>query len=150
MNPDDSSADIMRADLIFSWRYSHGLGALAPFFAALTQGRALATQCLMCKTTWFPPRMTCPDHGPLAEWRELTGTGTVRTVTRTTLSLPLTGRGSAAVLALIAMDGASNLVVGRIAGAMDAEPGARVRMAVDAGTTTHPIQSMVFELFGAS
>ncbi|MBM3598465.1 MAG: hypothetical protein FJX35_09645 [Alphaproteobacteria bacterium] len=148
MNPDEPSADIVRAGLTFSWRYSHGLGALAPFFAALTQGRALATQCPSCRTTWFPPRMTCPDHGPLAQWRELAGVGTVMTVTRTTLSLPLTGRGAAAVMALIAMDGASNLVVGRIAGAMDAEPGARVRLAVDAGATVHPIQSMVFEIVG--
>jgi uncharacterized OB-fold protein len=148
MTSTDPAGDAMRVELTFSWRYNHGFGALAPFFAALTRGRAMATACPICRTAWFPPRLACPAHGPVDTWRELSGIGTVRVMTRTTLSLPLTGRSSAVGLALIAMDGASNLVVGRMAGAGDVEPGARVRLAVDTGVTVHPIQSMLFEIAG--
>ncbi|MSP90017.1 MAG: hypothetical protein EXQ92_14580 [Alphaproteobacteria bacterium] len=131
-------------DLSFTWRYSHALGELSPFFTGLQAEKAMATSCRVCRNAWFPPRLACPVHGLTTAWIELAGGGTIRAATRSTLSLPLTGRTEDVWLVLVAMDGANNLVTGRMAAGSQVDRGMRVRLAVDTGRTVHPIQALIF------
>jgi hypothetical protein len=133
-----------RIDLAFTWRYSHAFGALAPYFDGLRAGRAMATRCAACGRTWFPPRLACPAHGERTQWLTLSGEGQVAAATLTTVSLPLAGRGLRAWLALIALDGADNQAIGRIAADVSVRPGLRVRLAVDEEPVAHPAQAAVF------
>ena len=134
----------LRIDLETSWTYSHSLGRLSPYFAALAAGRALATRCPRCARTWFPPRLRCPEHGDVVEWTPLPGTGTVSTATLTTIIFPLSTRTQRAWLALISMDGADNLAIGRVEADIDVHPGLRVRLVADESEVAHPAQSARF------
>lgn len=133
-----------RLDLAFAWRYGHSFGALAPYFEGLRAGRAMATRCPVCAHIWFPPRIVCPEHGAGVEWTALTGEGRVAVATLTTVPLPLTGRGERAWLALIAMEGASNLALGRIHADRPVQPGLCVRLSVDPGRIAHPAQAALY------
>ncbi len=114
--------------------YSYSLGDLKPYFDALQEGRALASECPECREVKFPPRLQCDKDGKMAGWKELTGLGTVKRITA--------GRNE--TLALIAMDGADNLCLGRLVG-KDLVVGDRVRLErIDATDIQHPAQCAVF------
>ncbi|MGE0726257.1 MAG: Zn-ribbon domain-containing OB-fold protein [Alphaproteobacteria bacterium] len=131
--------------LAFTWRYRRPLGALAPFFGALGEGRALAARCAVCGRAWFPPRAVCPDHGAL-EWVELPGTGTVVALTEGTRALPPAGEASPVRLALVHMDGAENAALGPLIGEGAAVVGVRVQLVPPDGPVAHPIQALRFGL----
>ena len=130
--------------LTLTLRYTHPLGALAPYFRGLEQGRAVASRCTTCGRTWFPPRLSCPAHGT-TNWVELSGRGRVVSVTVTDSVLPFTSVRARHVFALIALDGAENHAFGRIAGAPAAAcAGLVVRLMRAAGTWPHPAQAAWF------
>ncbi len=114
--------------------YSYSLGDLKPYFDALQEGRALASECPECREVKFPPRLQCDRDRNMAGWKELTGLGTVKRIT--------TGRNE--TLAQIAMDGANNLCLVRLDG-KDLVVGDRVRLErIDATDIEHPAQCAVF------
>lgn len=138
------TADAAAVELVFTWRYNHALGGLTPYFDGLLAGRAVATRCRVCGRAWFPPRLSCPDHGAAIDWTTLSGHGNIIVATRTAVALPLTERTEAAWFALIAMDGAQNATVGRLLFEGAATPGLRVRLERDAGAIAHPAQAACF------
>ena len=114
--------------------YSYSLGDLKPYFDALQEGRALASECPECREVKFPPRLQCDKNGSKTRWKELAGFGTVRRIT--------TGRNG--TLAQIAMDGADNLCLGILDG-NDLVVDDRVRLErIDDTDIQHPAQCAVF------
>jgi uncharacterized OB-fold protein len=106
-----------------SLHYRHPLGALTPFFEALKAGEALATSCgdQVC----FPPRLRANGEPP--RWVKLTGQGTIVAFTH---GAPEAAAGSLpSICALIAMDGATNMAIGRVsADSAVLQPGSRVKI----------------------
>jgi hypothetical protein len=122
-------------------RYAHGLGGLAPYFAGLERGVAMATRCRGCGRTWFAPRLSCPCGGRELDWVELTGRGTIVTLTRGRAVLPGTGNAGEFTFALIQLDGADNRCFGRLGGASSQPgPGSAVRLSRAEGDWAHPAQ----------
>ena len=114
--------------------YSYSLGDLKPYFDALQEGRALASECLECREVKFPPRLQCGKDGCEVGWKELTGLGTIKRIT--------VGRNE--TLAQIAMDGTDNLCLGKLDG-KDLVVGDRVRLErADLTDFQHPAQCAVF------
>lgn len=130
--------------LTTAFRYSHGLGGLSPWAEGLERGEALATRCSACKRVWFAPRLVCICGGREMEWLTLPGTGVVRTACEGSLTLPLTDRSGVWPLGLVAMDGADNAVLGRLATRAAPLPGLRVRLTLDPGARAHPVQAALF------
>jgi uncharacterized OB-fold protein len=107
--------------------YRHPLGALSPYFRALTEGRALAP--CWGGHTYFPPRL--PPDGSEPGWIELTGHGTVVAMTRSEGAVSSSGDASAtSVCVLVSMDGADNLAVGRVRDPQSLQPGDRLQISV--------------------
>lgn len=133
-------------DLTMTLRYRHGLGALSPYFAGLEAGVARGTRCASCGRVWFPPRLICTCGSAKLGWLELSGEGTIRHATEGPATLPLSGLSGVFVFGLIALDGASNLAFGRIAGDRPARAGARVRLAAAPRGAVHPAQACVYRM----
>jgi uncharacterized OB-fold protein len=125
--------------------YAHGLGGLAPYFAALRHGRALASACPRCGKAWCPPRLLCPQDHCETGWLELAGTGTLLWATRTTTTLPLRTQSATHVFGLVRLDGAENAMTARLGIAADAaRRGLRMRLVVAPGVAPHPAQAAWF------
>lgn len=122
------------------------LGELAPYFAALAAGRALATRCTVCGRTWFAPRLSCPDHGPRTAWHELPGHGELVAVTHAVTGLPFVDAAPARHgFALVAMAGAENRCFARLSSTLQAaRPGQTVWISRAAGDWAHPAQAAEF------
>ena len=126
-------------------RYTHSLGALAPYFDGLAAGRAVASKCPACGRTWFPPRLGCCARAGSVQWTTLAGTGRVVAGTNGGGTLPFGGEPAGEGLALVALDGADNLALGWIDGLGEVPPeGARVRLVSVAARTPHPAQAVRF------
>lgn len=134
-------------DLGITLRYQHGLGDLSPYFSALMAGEALATHCAACERTWFAPRLICRCGNRDVAWRQLEGGGVVRYVTRGRAVLPGTAISDEFDYALIQLDGASNLCLGRMApSATASEPDQRVRLVQARRSWAHPSQACDFSI----
>jgi hypothetical protein len=139
-DPDDRTVP-----LTLTLNYAHPLGALAPYFRGLEQGRAVAARCPACGRTWFPPRLACPDHGWATDWVELSGRGRVVSVTLADSTLPFGVVRERRAFALVALDGAVNLAFGRVAGnPTAARVGLKVRLERAPGPWPHPAQAAWF------
>ena len=128
-------------------RYTHSLGELSPYFEGLIAGRAVASTCVACGRTWFPPRLGCCSRAGPARWKTLEGTGRIAAGTNGGGTLPFGGGSAGEGLALIALDGADNLALGWVDGLGDVPPvGARVRLvaATTATRAPHPAQAARF------
>jgi len=125
-------------------RYTHGLGALDPYFRGLAEGRAMAGRCPVCRRQWFPPRLRCPGDHADTGWVELSGLGVVRALTSGHGRLPLAEVAADHTFALVALDGAENLAFGRIADGAAVEVGRRVRLVPVPGDPLHPAQAAWF------
>ncbi len=134
----------IRIDLLL--RYEHPLGALAPYFEGLAKGRAMATRSPSNGRVWFPPRIVCPYDFSETEWIELEGTGQIVSVTMGPGRLPLTEQVGELSFALIAVDGADNLTLGRVIGEGTPRLGSRVRLARLDEAPPHPAQAACFTL----
>ena len=128
-------------------RYTHALGALAPYFEGLTAGRAVASVCAACGRTWFPPRLGCCSRADAVQsgavqWTTLAGTGRIVTATSGGGTLPFGGGPAGDGLALVALDGADNLALGWVDGFGREPPaGARVRLVASDHHPPHPAQA---------
>ena len=129
--------------LTIKFEYAHSFGALAPYFAALVEGRALAARCGGCSKIWFPPRMVC-TCGSATEWKELPGTGTVEAVTSGPGAVPLTTVAGELAFALVRFDGAGNLALARCVPPAAIDIGVRGRLARAPVRGLHPASSVVF------
>ena len=138
---DATSPQAPVASLELRLRYAHALGDLAPYFAGLERGVAVATRCSSCGRTWFAPRLTCTCGGRSLAWVELSGRGTVVALTRGRATLPGTEVTAEFGFALIRLEGADNLCFGRLADeAARLAPGSAVRLARAVGAWAHPAQ----------
>jgi uncharacterized OB-fold protein len=124
--------------LSLCWR--HGRGAYAAYFAALAEGRALASRDAASGRVSFPPRM-----GDGVQRVNLAGTGTLVAVTWGPSPETLQGGTAAVFFALVAMDGADNLSFARVLedGGRPAV-GDRVRLVPVPGPVVHPARAAVF------
>ena len=137
--------DMPPSRLEVSLSYRHAYGFLAPYFAGLLQGRAIAARCPACGRTWFPPRRLCLCGRRETVWWELPGTGTVSSVSTGVSRLPLSSRKAVVIVALVALDGADNMTFGRLAGVPeDVRAGMRVRLRAQGPAAPHPAQQAVF------
>lgn len=127
---DTAKPDPLRLRLDYQVR----TGWLQPYLAGLATGTAVAWRCRDCGRTTFPPRRRCPCGCVAGDWTELAGTGTVVVTTTGPGQLPLSEDTSDLTFALIALDGADNLAVGRLAAGRLADarpappPGTAVRL----------------------
>ena len=132
--------------LTLTLRYNRSVGDLTPYFEGLATGEARATRCVQCGLTWFPPRLSCTrGHAPL-QWHTLPGAGIVRAVTNGVGRVPFEAEERRLVLALVAMEGADNLALGRIDATVPLHAGDRVRLAPDTELRDGRAWSAVFEL----
>ena len=131
--------------LTIAFEYTHSFGALAPYFVALTEGRALGAMCAKCSKVWFPPRMVCACGGA-TEWKELSGTGTVEAITRGPGAVPLSSVAGELTFALVRFDGAGNLALVRCDAPGAIDVGSRGRLAHAPVRGSHPASSVVFLL----
>ena len=138
-----SASAVSTIDLTLALRYTHALGALAPYFEGLAAGCAVASACPACGRTWFPPRLGCCSRAGAVQWTTLAGTGRVIAGTNGGGALPFGGGPAGEGLALIALDGADNLAIGWVDGFGDEPPeGARVRLVPASGhRPPHPAQA---------
>ena len=114
--------------------YNYSLGELKPYFDALQAGKARASCCSACGRVRFPPRLVCDHDQHKATWISLSGLGTIQYVTA--------GRNH--TFAQIAMDGASNLCLGRLAG-QNLKKGDRVQLeANERRDNAHPASHALF------
>ena len=120
--------------------WHHGRGAYADYFAALAEGRAMASLDAGSGRVSFPPRVD-----ECAERVTLPGTGTLAAVTWGPAPLPLQGGTATLFFALVAMDGADNLSFARVLD--ERRPpaaGDRVRLIPVSGPVARPAQAAVF------
>ena len=123
-------------------RYTHSLGELSPYFEGLIAGRAVASTCVACGRTWFPPRLGCCSRAGPARWKTLAGTGRIAAGTNGGGTLPFGGGAAGEGLALVALDGADNLALGWVDGLGDVPPvDARVRLVATESNPPHPAQA---------
>lgn len=66
-----------------TWSHFHSYGGWGKFYAALSEGRLLATRCANrgCaeKRLWMPPRCECPDCWHAMDWVEAPQRGRIYT-----------------------------------------------------------------------
>ncbi|MBI1384359.1 MAG: hypothetical protein GC150_05570 [Rhizobiales bacterium] len=132
-------------EISIAMHYSHPLGALGPYFEGLERGIAMASRCAACGRVWFAPRLVCTCGSEAGVWITLSGLGRITALTSASPTLPISGRTGNWQIGLIAMDGAHNVVLGRIEAEM--EPlvvGDAVRLLRDDGPLAHPVQAAIF------
>lgn len=140
-----ANADHRTIPLTLTLRYAHPLGELAPYFHGLEDGRAVASRCPTCSRTWFPPRLSCPEHGSATTWTDLSGKGRILSASIADSTLPFGTDTARRAFLMVALDGAENLAFGRFAGdPTAARAGLRVRLARAPGTWPHPAQAAWF------
>lgn len=133
----------VQLDVRLSYRHSHGW--LSTFVEGLARCEAMGTRCAECGLVWCPPQRRCPDHDQPLVWHKLTGVGSVIQVTSFEGALPLHSNGGLHVVALIRLEGAENMMLGRLGMPLDAvSTGQRVRLAPAPEPTTHPAQNAWF------
>lgn len=88
--------------------YSHRYGALAPFFAALREGRLVGTQCDACGRRWCPPRHTCRCGAAVECWIDMPATGTIAAITRGPRAQDSGAAAGSVDHALVQVEGAAN------------------------------------------
>lgn len=126
-------------------RYTHPLGALAPYFDGLREGQARASRCPVCRHTCFPPRLLCAHDRHQTEWTTLNGAGCIISVTSGISRLPLSDTKAAYCFALVAVDGADNAAFARVVGdPVLLVPGTRVHLVATGGEAPHPAQCACF------
>lgn len=120
--------------------YAYSLGQLTPYFEALSKGLALASACPKCGRVIFPPRRLCDRDGTPTEWLILSGQGQIVELTQ-----GFDARKNETTFALISMDGAHNMTLGRIEGTRP-EPGNRVQLRAKDSAGSHPATLAFFSL----
>ncbi|MEO9874295.1 MAG: OB-fold domain-containing protein [Anderseniella sp.] len=137
------------SELRLELKYDHGTGRLKPYFDGLLAGHAIASQCPVCRKTWFPPQAQCPDDRTETGWSRISGTGAVLAVTTTHTKLPFTAAAEAYSFVLVAIEGAENAVFGRMQNAADdIAVGTLVELVAPVDEPGHPAQAAQFIVKG--
>ena len=102
--------------------YLHSYAQDSPFFAGLSQGRLLGTECKGCGIRYATPRRHCMECGKETAWFDLPLAGRVHTWTTCYLEEPFH-------LVLVEFRGVDTLFLSRLVGAGEGEVkvGMRVR-----------------------
>lgn len=96
--------------------YIHSYGQDSPFFAGLSNGRLLGTQCPTCGMRYATPKGHCYDCGAETEWFELPREGRVHTWTTCYFGSETFLPECPFNLALIEFDGVDTLFLARLCG----------------------------------
>ena len=96
--------------------YIHSYGQDSPFFAGLTVGKLLGTQCRSCKKKFATPRKSCLDCGSECDWRELPLNGRVHSFTVCHFGGEAFLDQTPFLLGLIEFDGVDSLFLTRLMG----------------------------------
>lgn len=100
--------------------YLHSYAQDSPFFAGLSQGRLLGTECKACKIRYATPRKHCMGCGKETAWFELPLVGKVHTWTTCYLEEPFH-------LVLVEFRGVDTFLLSRLVGPGEVKIGMRVR-----------------------
>ena len=134
-------------DLELAFKFRHSLGKVSAFFLELEQRRLMATKCPRCATVWMPPRAACGNDLAVTEWIELSGRGHVAAAAECRYTAAGRGEAGRMILAYVALEGASTLLLQRIrgVGAEGPSPGLAVRVAWADTPVAHPMELFWFE-----
>ena len=114
-------------DFPVSHLYTMGVAGERFFRELKDSGRFLGTRCAACDHVHVPPSIFCPRcFAALDEWLEVGPQGTVRAVTVAHKGVEGEPLGPPEVLALVQLDGASDLLLHRIGGSDGLRIGDRV------------------------
>lgn len=102
--------------------YLHSYGQDSPWFAALANGRLLASKCPSCGSTFATPRLSCMECASETEWIELPQTGRLHTFTVCHFGAESFLPECPFILGLIEFDGADTLLLTRILGLDPLQP----------------------------
>ena len=134
----DHSNSMNYFPLSVKFEYEYSLGELKPYFDALQKGIAIASKCPKCGTVSFPPRLICAQDHHTTTLIKLQGTGQIKCVTN-----GKDADGKDVSFALISMDGADNLSLGRVSGE-EIIDGDRVQLGICDLDAIHPVQCALF------
>ena len=109
-----TAADPALTSLSLTLTWQHGLGCLAPFFAALAQGRLLGSRCPACGHRTVPMRALCPQDGHAMQQIDLPPAGVLVQVTTGPASALLTAGPALQSFGLVQIPGADNRLLARI------------------------------------
>jgi len=114
-------------DFPVSHLYTMGVAGERFFRELKDSGRFLGTRCAACDHVHLPPSIFCPRcFAALDEWTEVGPQGTVRAVTVAHRGVEGEPLDPPETLALVHLDGASDLLLHRIGEAQGVQIGARV------------------------
>ena len=114
-------------DFPVSHLYTMGVAGERFFRELKDSGRILGTRCAACDYVHVPPSIFCPRcFAALDEWKEVGPQGTVRAVTIAHHGVEGEPLDPPEVLALVQLDGASDLLLHRIGGSDGLRIGDRV------------------------
>ena len=131
--------------LTLTWQ--HGLGYLAPFFAALAQGRLLGTRCPACGHTSVPMRALCPVDAHVMQQVELPPVAVLAQVTTGPASALLAAGPALHTFGLVQITGADNRLLVRILSQHRLpRPGDQVYLTPSRAPVSHPGHNLLFTL----
>ena len=97
--------------------YIHSYAQDSPFFAGLSQGRLLGSECTRCRKLYATPRAHCMDDGMETEWKELPLKGRVHSFTTCFYGSQEFLADTPYTLLLVELEGADTLLLSRLVGA---------------------------------
>jgi len=96
--------------------YIHSYGQDSPWFAALANGKLLATKCRSCGYATPTPRGACMECGSETDWVEIPPEGKVHTFTVCHFGAEAFLKETPFVLAMIEFEGCNSLLLTRLLG----------------------------------
>ena len=110
-------------------------GVTLPFWEGLAVGRFLVPRCVRCERLSFPPRRICPGcHGRKFDWVELSGRGSLYSVTKIHSSPTIYGILSPVRVAVVDLEEGIRLVTRLIPDGYSPVPDSPVQLVI----TRHP------------
>lgn len=102
-------------EIPLDYLYTVGVAGERFFKALKEQGKLFGAHCPNCDLTYVPPRLYCERcFAALAEWRELSGRGTIHTFTIVSIGLDGKKLDPPEIYAFIELEGAHGGLVHRI------------------------------------
>lgn len=115
----DLSPIIIKQPYHIDYIYSYGQDS--PWFAALANGKLLASKCRRCRSVYPTPRFSCMECGSETDWVELPQEGRIHTFTVCHFGAEAFLKETPFLLGLIEFEGADTLLLTRLVGFDPAE-----------------------------
>lgn len=96
--------------------YIHSYAQDSPFFAGLTQGKLMGSQCTKCHYKYATPRAHCMECGAKTEWLQLPLEGKIHTFTTCYFGSEEFLKETPFTLILVEFEGVNTLFLSRIVG----------------------------------